>query len=65
MVLVIADLNYYPLSIFCRNLFVNHAVSSGTGEMLSIIRLYVSCILSGLDLYREAKHRSTTSHGCV
>ena len=40
MVLVIADLMYYPfiLSIYIirQNLCVNHTVSSGTGEVLSI-----------------------------
>ena len=53
MVLVLSDLIYYPFNIIRQNLYVNHAVLSGTGETLSIIRFYVSSglVLSGLDLY--------------
>ena len=41
LVLVISDLIFH-LCIIRQNLYVNHAVSSGTGEILSIIRFYVS-----------------------
>ena len=66
MVLVISDLIYYPLCIIRRNLYVNHAVSSRTGEILSIIRFYASSglVLSGLDLFTNSdghKHVFTSS----